>query len=357
MATIVTTETHAESLEARRQKWWYQLARRIVWPLFFVLLAGPYIYYTSVWYGGQQMGMPPMANLPPYWAIHLGVTGVFVAVFIIERLMPIRLLKFEKGEMKMDLLYYVLRVHGYLLENFVLLLGWLVFVTMGTQIGLPEPWLPQVQTYLPFWAGLILACIVADFPDYWSHRALHGIPFLWRLHAVHHSSHNLYSLMTIRKHPLDYMFKRFCMFSVLYMCGFPFAVITAWMIIRSYAAIMAHSNADYWNPWLNYIFNTNHLHSWHHSKKASECNCNFGVGIMLWDQIFGTYYNPNQPLRPKAYGLFNQQRFPMMSFFQQMLVPFRWQHYMGQAKTELPDTAAKGKRLKSKLLPNILPKK
>ena len=351
----ILTHTAEEALEQRRQLWWYRALRRTIWPAMFILLGGPYLYYTALWYNGQQSGLGYFQAMPPVWAIHLAITGTLIAVFLVERFMPITPVKLAKGELRMDVFYYFLRVHGQLLEYFVLAVGWVLTVALGTQVGLPEPWLPQVQTYLPFWAAILAACIVADFPDYWSHRALHGIPFLWRLHSVHHSSHNMYSLMTIRKHPLDYMFKRFCMFSVLYMCGFPFPVIAAWMIIRSYAAIMAHSNCDYWNPWLNYIFNTNHLHSWHHSAKASECNCNFGVGIMFWDQVFGTYYNPNAPLRPLRYGLFKEHRFPVVGFFRHMIVPFRWKYYMGDDKTVLPKTAAGGAALKTELLPKKQP--
>ena len=32
------------------------------------------------------------------------------------------------------------------------------------------------------------AVLVADFTQYWVHRAFHTFPALWRIHAVHHSA-------------------------------------------------------------------------------------------------------------------------------------------------------------------------
>ena len=40
---------------------------------------------------------------------------------------------------------------------------------------------------LPFWVALFLIVLVADLVQYWTHRAYHELPLLWRLHAVHHS--------------------------------------------------------------------------------------------------------------------------------------------------------------------------
>ena len=41
---------------------------------------------------------------------------------------------------------------------------------------------------LPLWVQTLLVLVCADFAQYWVHRAFHEIPFLWRFHAVHHST-------------------------------------------------------------------------------------------------------------------------------------------------------------------------
>lgn len=42
----------------------------------------------------------------------------------------------------------------------------------------------------PIGLQAVLMLLVADFFRYWLHVACHYIPFLWRLHAVHHSPKN-----------------------------------------------------------------------------------------------------------------------------------------------------------------------
>ena len=53
---------------------------------------------------------------------------------------------------------------------------------------------------------LILALLISQFGTYWSHRLMHEVPLLWRLHATHHSPKRLYWLNAGRFHPLDTIF-------------------------------------------------------------------------------------------------------------------------------------------------------
>src|SRR5262245_14804674 len=56
-------------------------------------------------------------------------------------------------------------------------------------------------------AQLALSAVVVELPSYWAHRVLHEVPWLWRLHAVHHSAPRLYWLNTTRSHPLEMIFR------------------------------------------------------------------------------------------------------------------------------------------------------
>ena len=56
---------------------------------------------------------------------------------------------------------------------------------------------------IPLAAQVCLMLLAADFPRYWLHRAFHGVPLMWRLHAVHHSPHQLYWLNVGRFHPIE----------------------------------------------------------------------------------------------------------------------------------------------------------
>jgi len=39
----------------------------------------------------------------------------------------------------------------------------------------------------PLWLVLLVGFIVRDFVQWWVHRLLHWVPFLWEFHKVHHS--------------------------------------------------------------------------------------------------------------------------------------------------------------------------
>ena len=56
---------------------------------------------------------------------------------------------------------------------------------------------------LPWLVQFFLAVLVADLAEYGIHRALHEVPFLWRFHAIHHSSKALDWIAGSRAHLVD----------------------------------------------------------------------------------------------------------------------------------------------------------
>ncbi len=56
--------------------------------------------------------------------------------------------------------------------------------------------LPEHHEYWPHhWhvsAQVVLAIVISQFFEYWFHRLCHTTPWLWRLHATHHSPERLY---------------------------------------------------------------------------------------------------------------------------------------------------------------------
>ena len=56
---------------------------------------------------------------------------------------------------------------------------------------------------LQLWHQLIAVVVLGDFVAYWGHRLQHSVDFLWRFHAVHHTSTEVDWLAAHREHPLD----------------------------------------------------------------------------------------------------------------------------------------------------------
>jgi sterol desaturase/sphingolipid hydroxylase (fatty acid hydroxylase superfamily) len=81
--------------------------------------------------------------------------------------------------------------------------------------------------------------------------------------------------------------------------------------------------------WLNYEFNTPRLHSWHHSKDLREANKNYGENLVLWDLIFGTFFDDAARRPPVDIGM--KHAMPK-TFFGQLFMPlFYWRSYQDSA--------------------------
>ncbi len=170
----------------------------------------------------------------------------------------------------------------------------------------------------PMFLQVILAVYVAEFGLYWAHRLAHETPFLWRFHAVHHSVTKLWFINTGRFHIMDSVFKIIPSLGLLIVMGAPLEV-TQWLsAITAFIGLMTHCNVDMRCGYLNYIFSTPELHRWHHSKDLAEGNRNYGENIILWDQIFGTFINPQDRRPPVDIGM---KDFMPPKFWQQLLWP------------------------------------
>ena len=72
---------------------------------------------------------------------------------------------------------------------------------LTTFFGVPA--VLEAMGRLPWLVQFFLAIFVADLAEYAIHRAFHTVPFLWRFHAIHHSSKALDWLAGSRSHLVD----------------------------------------------------------------------------------------------------------------------------------------------------------
>ncbi|MCB9983543.1 MAG: sterol desaturase family protein [Rhodospirillales bacterium] len=150
----------------------------------------------------------------------------------------------------------------------------------------------------PLWAQVILGMVAAEFGLYWAHRLAHEIPWMWRFHAVHHSVTKLWFLNTGRFHFVDSLISIVLGLAILLSLGAPMEVVKWLSAITAFIGMLTHCNVEMRFGLLNWIFNTPGLHRWHHSRQLYEGNRNYGENLMVWDQIFGTFYNHSY--RPSA---------------------------------------------------------
>lgn len=160
----------------------------------------------------------------------------------------------------------------------------------------------------PLWVQLVLAALLYELLRYSIHRVQHIVPFLWELHSYHHSVTDLKASNTFVSHPLDYALRNVLPPVILAFVGFDPAAIVFGVGLVTAASLMSHCGAGLHAGWLNRIFVTPQVHRWHHSAKVPDghkYSVNYGVGLVVWDRLFGTYYLPMQdgvPVQPDKLG-------------------------------------------------------
>lgn len=182
---------------------------------------------------------------------------------------------------------------------------------------------PGLQGWLrtwPFWLQCVTAIVINDIGSYWGHRLAHHIPFLWRFHAVHHSSEHMDWLASARVHPVDQTFIRTCGIIPVYLLGFGREHFAVLLTFSGVLAIFIHANVRWRYGWLEWLIATPPFHHWHHTNDGPEFHDKNYAAFLPWvDKLFGTLHLPKDRL-PEKYGIDG----PMAdSYLGQLTQPFR----------------------------------
>jgi sterol desaturase/sphingolipid hydroxylase (fatty acid hydroxylase superfamily) len=141
--------------------------------------------------------------------------------------------------------------------------------------------------------------LLSDFFMYWGHRLQHSVGFLWRFHAVHHSSEQLDWLAGHREHPLDSIYTMTLINLPPMIFGFPLETIASFLVFRGVWAAYLHANVRLPIGPLRILLGAPELHHWHHARERDAGN--FANLCPLMDILFGTYRCPDH--EPEHLGL------------------------------------------------------
>jgi sterol desaturase/sphingolipid hydroxylase (fatty acid hydroxylase superfamily) len=197
----------------------------------------------------------------------------------------------------------------------------------------------------PMWSVLIVGFIVRDFVQWWTHRLLHRVDFLWKFHKVHHSVEQMGFAAHLRYHWMETIVYRTIEYLPLALLGiglydffiihiftlvighynhsnitvdgkvtggiigafigvligfgfFDIAIIPEGILIYSLLIILSCTvlGALLLGPVMKYIFNSPEMHIWHHAYNLPEdrrYGVNFGLSLAIWDYLFGTAHIPH----------------------------------------------------------------
>lgn len=273
------------------------------------LLTWPALVAASL--AGYGMLVGP-ANLSYEAALQVHFLILFPAIFLLERIMPYHRAwnGFDRQALN-DFAYNFLFTGAQVAaaSAAVFLIGRASAPAGGDLFGIAG---------LPFLAQCALFAVLADLIYYFYHRAFHTWGALWRFHAIHHSSSQLHILNNARVHPLEVFVAFTPIVAFAYLVKAPVDVLSWFLALQLTVGLLTHSNIAVSSGPCSWLFSTPELHHWHHSRDRLEQDNNYGSTLMLWDHLFGTYYNPSGRYASEAIGttteipsgLIQQLRFP-----------------------------------------------
>ena len=149
----------------------------------------------------------------------------------------------------------------------------------------------------------MLAFIWDDFLRFMHHYLMHEIPWLWRLHQVHHSAHTLTPMTLYRTHPLESAMATIrnsislgvvtAIYVSLFQSQLSMTTILGinffGFLFNLLGANLRHSHVPISFGIIERIFISPKQHQIHHSNDPVYFGKNLGVSLSIWDQIAGRY--------------------------------------------------------------------
>lgn len=144
---------------------------------------------------------------------------------------------------------------------------------------------------IPQWLKLLTIIVFMDFILYVWHLLNHEVPFLWRLHRVHHSDLNMDVSTASRFHIGELAISSVIKISLIYFLGASPPGVLIFESVLVFCAQFHHSSlkVPVWFETLYWIlFVPPSMHRIHHSVVIKERNTNYGTIFSLWDRILET---------------------------------------------------------------------
>ncbi len=145
---------------------------------------------------------------------------------------------------------------------------------------------------LPLWLNIFIAVVILDLAIYGQHVLFHFVPWLWRLHRVHHADQDIDVTTGVRFHVLEIVLSLFYKITLVAVLGVSVWGVIVFEILLNASAMFNHSNGRLSNSWdaaLRRYIVTPDMHRVHHSTRPQETHSNFGFCLSIWDRFFHTY--------------------------------------------------------------------
>lgn len=237
------------------------------------------------------------------------VVGAFLYLALLERIIPYdRSWHPEPWEWRRDSLYYVLTVVcGSAARGAVTLCGLLV---------------APLHTALPLAAEIPAAILTYSFFAFAFHRMGHKVPWLWRVHGVHHVPDKVNVSNNNVNQFLDVLLATLVTQLPLLLLGFSKQAVFAAALFKAAQGYGVHANIEVRTGWLGYLLVTPQQHRLHHSKDLREAG-HYAADLAIWDLLFRSF-TWSSGRAPVSVGVADPDSFPPSnSLLASQLHPFR----------------------------------
>lgn len=211
------------------------------------------------------------------------IFGGMVFLFLIEGLIPRRSTK------EIQTSRWLTNIGLALFNHFLVLFFSILLVVVVSRL---QPESPLIQYFqLSDLPAFIILLLSAEFVNYWIHRIFHRIPWLWRIHAVHHTDTEMDVTTSHRHHPFEPLISTILMLPLLLVLGAPFILLALYNFLHTAISLIHHSNIiipRWLDSTLRWFVVTPDFHRMHHSSEQRYTDSNYSAVIPLFDYLFGT---------------------------------------------------------------------
>lgn len=211
------------------------------------------------------------------------IFGGMIVLFLLEGFIPRRKTKADQTHRWINNIALAFFSHFFILFYAIFL------VSIMVRFQPESPLLQAFNTSDLF--SFIVILLVLEFLIYWIHRALHRIPWLWRIHAVHHTDTEFDVTTSHRHHPFEPMLTALISTPIIFALGAPIIVLILYNLTVTAISLISHSNIvlpKKIDQILRLFIITPDFHRMHHSSDKRFTNSNYGVILPWFDYLFRT---------------------------------------------------------------------
>ena len=190
----------------------------------------------------------------------------------------------------------------------------------------------------PGWST-VAAVVLMDLWQYAWHRLNHGVPLLWRFHAVHHSDRDLDATTGFRFHTGEIALSAFARLVVLPVLGLTIPQVLVYELVLLPVVLFHHSNVRLpasVDRWLRLFIVTPRMHWVHHSEYQPETDSNYSSVFSIWDRLFRSFRLRSDPAGIRL-GLAGVERDSWATLRGMLWMPFRRPPDESSVSLEGPD--------------------